>query len=189
MNKARTRCRVAQCMLAIILMLQAVVYAIAATGDGVSGAEVPHLAELGSRHLAVRTSTIPGAGLGSFALRRFAAGEHTEQYRCDVVPRVALYDKALVDTNGESGKTSTRAWTVNATHDCDGGGARFRLHNPVLYINSVSTKDTCLRKNVMESIRDDGYITYVALRVIDVGEELLISYGHNYFRHSNYTRY
>ena len=108
----------------------------------------------------------------------FAAGEHTEQYRC-----------AMVRT-GESSSDLTRAWTVNSTHTCDGGPSRFRNHNPLLYVNSISTEDTCKLQNVEVSIRNEGRsITYVALRAINVGEELVVSYGHGYFTNVNYTRF
>ena len=56
-------------------------------------------------------------------------------------------------------------------------------------MNSISTEDTCQLQNVKVFIRNDGRITYVALRDIDVGEELIVSYGHGYFQHVNYTRF
>jgi len=130
--------------------------------------EAPHHAELGSRRLAVRASTIPGAGLGAFARRCLAAGEHTEEYRCKLEP-----------VNNKTSSGWSRTWIVNATHKCNGGPPQFRHHNPTLYINSISTEDTCKLQNVKESIQNDGRtITYVALRAIDVGEELIVSYGH-----------
>jgi ankyrin repeat protein len=58
-----------------------------------------------------------------------------------------------------------------------------------MYVNSISTEDTCKHQNVEVSIRNDGRITYVALRAIDVGEELIVSYGHDYFSGANYTRF
>ena len=40
------------------------------------------------------------------------------------------------------------------------------------------------------SIQNDGHtITYVASRAINVGEELIVSYGHKYFRRGDYSRF
>jgi len=81
----------------------------------------------------------------------------------------------------------SRSWGINATHICDGHSIPH--NNPLMYVNSISTEDTCKFLNVKEFIRNDGRITYVALRAIDVGEELIVSYGHDYFQQANYTRF
>ena len=94
----------------------------------------------------------------------------------------------LNDNNNNQALDVSRAWDVNATHRCD--GAPFPLSNPLLYVNSAATEDTCELQNVEVSIQHDGHtITYVALRAIDVGEELIVSYGHSYFRTIKYTRF
>ena len=126
-------------------------------------------------HLFLRHHRIPGAGLGAFALQRLAAGEHTERYKC----RPVLYDDVGFD--------ETRSWEINATHSCDGHSIPH--NNPLMYVNSISTEDTCKHQNVKAFTRNDGRVTYVALRVIDVGEELIVSYGHGYFKQVNYTRF
>ena len=119
-------------------------------------------------YLLLHHHRIPGAGLGAFALRRLAAGEHTERYKCRHVRSTD------VEIDG------TRSWEINATHSCD--GQSIPHNNPLMYVNSISTEDTCNYENVEVSIRNDGRITYVALRAIDVGEELIVSYGHDYFK-------
>ena len=96
----------------------------------------------------------------------------------------------LNDNNRKKGIDVSRAWDVNATHRCD--GAPFPLSNPLLYVNSAAAEDTCELQNVEVSIHNDGHttrITYVASRAIDVGEELIVSYGHSYFRTIEYTRF
>ena len=129
-------------------------------------------------HLCLPYHRIPNAGFGAFALRRLAAGEHTEQYKCRHVRAKDIND-------------ASRSWGINATHSCD--GQSIPQNNPLLYVNSISTEDTCKHQNVKAhssaSIRNDGYVTYVALRAIDVGEELIVSYGHDYFKQVNYTRF
>ena len=121
-------------------------------------------------HLCLPYHRIPNAGFGAFALRRLAAGEHTEQYKCRHVRAKDIND-------------ASRSWGINATHSCD--GQSIPHNNPLMYVNSISTEDTCKRQNVEVSIRNDGHITYVALRAIDVGEELIVSYGHDYFKQVN----
>ena len=88
------------------------------------------------------------------------------------------------------------SWVVNSTHVCD--AMMHLLHNPLRYVNSISKAESCGAQNV--EIRETVFPAqsdhlafhgeaqipvYVATRNIEVGEELLVDYGGNYFRMRN----
>ena len=119
-------------------------------------------AELGDAALAVRESTINGAGKGTFARRSFAKGEVVGQYHC----RVEQYN--VLDTTF----SAAYSWKVNATHRCV---AEQTHKNPCRYVNSVSALESCTRQNVAV-VGDDmsSGVFYGATRDIAIGEELLV---------------
>ena len=104
---------------------------------------------LGNRDIAVRRSGIQGAERGAFARRSFAAGELVGRYLCRVV-----------QTNSQM-RDGLRSWRVNSTHSCD--GSMFPLHNPMLYVNSVASNETCHKRNVKAKFRH-GSVRYVATK-------------------------
>ena len=83
------------------------------------GGEEEGLLALGDAAMAVRESAMSGAGLGAFALRRFAEGEVVGTYRCSIV----AYSAGHVDP--------TYTWHMNATHGCT--ALHHRLGNPIRY--------------------------------------------------------
>ena len=129
-------------------------------------------ATLGSADFAVRRSSIAGSGRGTFALRDFARGDVLTEYRC----RVFHHDHPDYDT--------TRSWTMNDTHGCD--GSVFPLNNPALYANSIAGLSTCGRRNARtEDSPDSPGLRYVATTDIKVGDEILNDYGRDYFKRSS----
>ena len=106
-----------------------------------------HESVLGSASVAVRSSGIRGAGRGAFALRAFAEGELIARFNCLVVAR-GFSELAY-------------GWDLNATHACDSQG--LPLHNPMRYVNSVATRETCDTQNVVAKSpgRDAGILYYV----------------------------
>ena len=126
----------------------------------------PESAALGDENVAVRRSSIEGAGRGAFARRSFEAGEMVGQFTCKVLPETEVID-------------SLRSWGMNETHSCD--ASMFPLRNPMLYVNSVASAETCGRQNVKVEKRN-GSVFYFATEAIREGDEILISYGREYFK-------
>ena len=130
----------------------------------------------GNDHVAVRPSGISGAGLGAFALRSFKRGARVGWYHCTV---------GLLDSLGHIYK-----WKLNATHECD--GEPIPLRNPMRYINSIANLDTCGRHNVkvvvphqyswMKIGPGKSPVSFVAIRDIRAGEEMIADYGEAYFK-------
>ena len=126
-----------------------------------------NLDALGNDDIEVKPSTIPGAGRGAFALRRFEEGEILGVYKCQVELRNA------------SGMNHKYSWQLNETHACD--GSPFPLENPLLYANSVATKSSCTHQNAMWNEISDSR-NYVATRAILPNEEIFVDYGPAYFK-------
>ena len=116
-------------------------------------------------HLAVRPSSLPGGGRGTFARRSFDAGEVVGAYRCAVV------DRATHDAQDGGSRT----WILNATHQCD--GSFFPLHNPILYVNSIAREAECPLQNTDMRLMGNGTVVYVATRPITPGDEVFADYG------------
>ena len=116
-------------------------------------------------HLAVRPSSLPGGGRGTFARRSFEAGEVVGAYRCAVV------DRATHDAQDGGSRT----WILNATHQCD--GSFFPLHNPILYVNSIAREAECPLQNTDMRLMGNGTVAYVATRPITSGDEVFADYG------------
>jgi hypothetical protein len=76
------------------------------------------LLRLGSTSVRVSRSSIPGAGLGAFALRDWEPGEEVGVYSCKVVSK--------------QGSDSQYSWAVNSTHRCD--GRELKERNPLRYL-------------------------------------------------------
>jgi ankyrin repeat protein len=128
--------------------------------------------------VAVRPSTVEGAGLGAFALRAFAPGEVIGPYRCTVGPPYAPTPLGQVDR----GLSQQYMWSLNESHKCDADA--IRLNNPMRYVNSVAAAESCGRQNVeMQPVRGpDSPIAYVAVAAIVAGDELLVDYGEDFFK-------
>jgi hypothetical protein len=124
---------------------------------------------LGDRSVGVRSSGIAGAGRGAWARVKYAAGDLLGTYGCAIVPKA-----------DEDGYGSALTWTLNSTHVCD--AAVFPLHNPMRYVNSISSLETCGRQNARMAIQASGKIHYIATVPIAVGDELLVDYGAGYFK-------
>ena len=118
--------------------------------------------------LAVYTSTIPGAGLGLFAMRDFESGAVVAAYYGEVLSfaRMALRENREYIMGG---------FGMNAFVD-----AAQQLDCPARYINDCFdasklnarfVKDPALRR-----------ATAVATRAVRAGEEILASYGEDYWR-------
>ena len=117
--------------------------------------------------LAVNTSTIPGAGLGLFAMRDFESGAVVAAYYGEVLSfaRMALRENREYIMGG---------FGMNAFVD-----AAQQLDCPARYINDCFdasklnarfVKDPALRR-----------ATAVATRAVRAGEEILASYGEDYW--------
>ena len=78
-------------------------------------------------------------------------------------------------------------WTLNSTHVCD--GFPVALRNPIRYVNSVAAAETCALQNVKQegSMLGGGRVVYVTTRAIEAGEEMVVNYGHKFFRDTNIT--
>jgi hypothetical protein len=143
-----------------------------ATGRGVRNISEFEVHVIGSPDIAVRTSSIGGAGRGGFANRRFLAKEELGEYRC--------LPTATGAGAGRADPDPTRSWGLNSTHVCD--GSHYPLNNPLLYVNSVASNETCALQNVVIQVRPpprtrqaaagEGVpaVVYVATRSIEVGE-------------------
>lgn len=120
---------------------------------------------IGNEEVAVRTSTLPRAGRGSFALRNFEVGEILGIYHCRHVASVHA--------------DAHRSWHINDTHSCD--GHMLPLNNPIVYVNSIAAEDSCGRQNAAKSTLPSGEVVYIATKAVLVGEEILVDYGHQFF--------
>lgn len=129
--------------------------------------EVARDAERGSHQVAVKPSEIEGAGMGAFALRNFKEGLFVGTYFCRLV---------------WADQSTPYAWDINETHGCDAEPVPY--HNPMRYVNSISTLNTCSRLNLEVRITPQNAqpIEYWATRPIAKGEELIVSYGEAYFK-------
>jgi hypothetical protein len=113
--------------------------------EGLPGSADTRLeAVLGGDGIAVRSSTIHGAGRGSFAGRAFVAGETLCEYKGVVVP----YASHLV--------APSLTVTINSTHVLD--ASPLPLRNPCRYINSVCAAGTCHAQNAQITITPDGAV-------------------------------
>jgi len=121
---------------------------------------------LGDPAIAVRPSRLKGAGRGAFAVRNFEPGDVVGQYKCVVLPIDEVSD-------------ATRSWALNATHVCD--GSFFPLNNPLAYVNSIASDDTCNMQNVVYHFTLPETIMYLAETSIRGGEELLVDYRKEFF--------
>ena len=131
---------------------------------------------LGSDDVAVRQSTLRGAGRGAFANRQFGTDEVIGSVKCSLVPR---------DISNPS-----TSWSHNSTHSCD--GREFPLGNPLVYANSVTVRESCSGQNVKMLWGAEGDLTLVAIKPLRRGQELVSDYGHDFFaslpwpRHASY---
>eukprot|EP00947_MAST-08B_sp_MAST-8B-sp1_P000570 g570.t1 len=160
--------------------------------------------ERGDENLAVRPSQIPGAGLGAFALRHFKKGEKVAVYKCDVKPNAddgefVGESWGINDTHVCDGAPYPRANpalyvnSIAAKHTC-------KMQNvagpPPEYLDwwanlGESGESSGTASNSSSSSGGGGSgggsnapsspVYYRALRDIDVGEELFIDYGVDYF--------
>ena len=120
--------------------------------------------------LVVKDSTVPDAGRGLFATRRFKRGKRVTKYSGRVVRKGTRGDYVL---------------NINQTQSLDAGG----LNNlPGRFINDP--KGTRRRANVRFSrssrINTDNatgkrYVPIIALRTIQPGHEVLVNCGRNYW--------
>ena len=78
--------------------------------------------------------------------------------------------KILVLTAQALGSPMHYVWDYNATHNCD--AETLRLRNPMRYVNSVASADSCGRQNLQVHIDDGGIapVVYVATTDIQPGE-------------------
>ena len=131
--------------------------------DGVTS-PIPFIPKLSTRLLAVRNSTLLGAGLGTFA-RRPLRRKFRSEYKCELFLTTDVPD-------WNPGK----AWKINDTHSCD---AAMRTNkNPMAFVNSVSSLASCALYNVQAIIDEGkGRVFYESTRRIAAGEELLTDYG------------
>ena len=128
---------------------------------------------LGNARVAVRQSGVQGAGLGAFARRTFEAGAMVGPYRCKIFPTIK---NSLAPGSGYD-------WRFNATHNCD--GEQVRRRNPLRYVNSVAALESCSQQNTQarfSSADGEPPVVYIATRRIEMGEELFVDYGEDYFR-------
>ena len=113
----------------------------------------------------MRLSGIAAAGLGAFALIAFKEGQVVGKYRCTTVPK---------------GFQNTRySWKLPVpTHSCD--STYERLNNPMRYVNSIASSDSCDKLNVravpsalnwLDPEAGKAYVPYMATRDIRVGDE------------------
>ena len=133
------------------------------TADGVTS-PIPFIPKLSTRFLAVRNSTLLGAGLGTFA-RRPLRRKFRSEYKCELFLTTDLPD-------WNQGK----AWKINDTHSCD---AAMRTNkNPMAFVNSVSSLASCSQNNVQAIVDEgNGRVFYESTQRIAAGEELLTDYG------------
>ena len=84
----------------------------------------------------------------------------------------------MLAASGGSRMTSGLCLQVSSSHFCDAKPLVKR--NPMRYVNSVAARCTCNSQNVAmarSKDSDTSPISYVATRDIEIGEELLTSYG------------
>ncbi|MBN9398871.1 MAG: SET domain-containing protein ['Candidatus Kapabacteria' thiocyanatum] len=115
--------------------------------------------------LKVAKSNIPGAGLGLFALRPFALGEHIVEYYGEKMTQKEYNLKYDDDALGAYGIELNSRYVLDAAktscgiarYACDYHGSR--------------------RKPNAEYVSDKGRIWVVAVRPIKAGDEILTDYG------------
>ena len=121
---------------------------------------------IGSADVAIRASTLFGAGRGAFAARVFASGEIIGTLKCKATVR---------DQLGRSG----HGWIINVSHTCL---SEQPLYNPLQYMNSIAEQGSCISQNVRLEKQDhsEGFFAF-ATKPIRLEEELFADYGHQYF--------
>lgn len=133
---------------------------------------------VGSKRIEVRESLIPGAGMGAFAL--------------DVIPKGArVVYRGTRYGNFNSCGDSRYSWVLYNYDDLTGkvnvGSDGRRIGSVIGYVDGSRTGNwtrfvNCSRRDDnLEVIQEYGTIFYRASREIQVGEELLIWYGQDYW--------
>ena len=125
-------------------------------------------ARVAQRGIAIRPSTIPGAGQGAFALETLPANRLVGRYRGEVIDAQEFDRRYPAQTLGEYVLQVGKNTFIDARDP--------ELSNWTRYVNDGHTQGQNLC-NVRFTVRA-GLKTK---RVIHAGEELLVSYGPSYF--------
>ena len=123
----------------------------------------------------VRPSLLRGAGKGCFAVTILPAGTILGPF----------HGKHLTAEERKKVNDSTYIWKIDDNLYVD--AKEIPNHNPLRYVNGTKTKSqraktNCIVKFIGATPADEK-VYYLTVRDIAPGEELLISYGNNYFIH------
>ena len=113
-------------------------------------------------HIEVRTSLIPGAGMGLFAKRLIKAGRKIGRYR-----GTTLYKHSASDTVPESHKPYLIDTIENGVID------GYTERNHMRWVNHSTSP------NAYAHLESDGVIFFIALKNIKAGDEIYIDYGYD----------
>lgn len=119
-------------------------------------------------NLAVLESTLPGAGLGLFSARGHSAGQIVGRYT----------GKRLQSNAGEDALAGPYLLAISAHEYIDAAASNT---NPTRYINDGCSADL---NNARLECRTDGTVYVTMTAACRPGEEILMSYGDEYWAHS-----
>jgi len=123
----------------------------------------------------LKNSKIRGAGLGCFSTTLIPAGTLIGPY----------HGKYLTAKERNRVKNGVYMWKIHDDRFVD--ARHYPDNNPLRYVNGAKTKKqrekvNCIVKFIGATPEDEK-IYYLTTRDIPRGEELIISYGNNYFIH------